>query len=106
MDDLMPAPVRMTGLAALRWALRFWLGTLTAAHRVFDDCGPFVVLAEALPFMRRPRAVLLSVPLVLTAGAAFNRELLSDPATWRGGSVVPGGARDCAATGVIMGLTR
>ena len=106
MDDLMPAPVRMTGLAALRWALRFGLDPLTATHRVFDDFGPFVVLAEALPFMRRPRAVLLSVPLVLTAGAAFNRELLSDPATWRGVSLLPGGPRNSAARRLSMGLTR
>jgi cytochrome P450 len=106
MDDLMPAPVRMTGLAALRWALRFGLDPLTATHRVFDDFGPFVVLAEALPFIRRPRAVLLSVPLVLTAGAAFNRELLSDPATWRGVSLLPGGPRNSAARRLSMGLTR
>ena len=106
MNDPKPAPVRMNGLAAWRWALRFGLDPLTATRRIFDDFGPFVVLAEALPFVRRPRAVLLNVPLVLTAGAAFNRELLSDPATWRGVSLLPGGPRNSAARRLSTGLTR
>src|SRR5262249_59806275 len=106
MDDSMPAPVRVSGLTAWRWALQVGLAPLTATRRVFDDLGPFVVLAEALPFLRRPRAVLLNVPLVLTAGAAFNGELLSDPATWRGGSLLPGGPRNSAARRLSMGLTR
>src|SRR5258708_27023948 len=90
MDDrLMPTPVRVTGPAAWRWALRFGLDPLMATRRAHAAFGPFIVLAEALPFMRRPRAPLLNVPLVLTAGAAFNRELLSDPETWRGGTPLP-----------------
>ena len=106
MDDSMPAPVRVSGLTAWRWALQVGLAPLTATRRVFDDLGPFVVLAEALPFVRRPRAVLLNVPLVLTAGAAFNRELLSNPAAWRGVSLLPGGPRNSAARRLSMGLTR
>jgi cytochrome P450 len=102
----MPAPVRVTGGAAWRWALRFGLDPLTATRRAFAAFGPFVVLAEALPFVRRPRAVLLNVPLVLTAGAAFNRELLSDPETWRGVSLLPGGPRNSAARRLAQGLTR
>jgi cytochrome P450 len=46
------------------------------------------------------------VPLVLTAGAAFHRELLSDPATWRGVSLLPGGPRHSAARRLGAGLTR
>lgn len=106
MDDSMPMPVRMTGPTAWRWALRFGLDPLTATRGVFSGFGPFVVLAEALPFVRRPRAPLLNVPLVLTAGAAFNRELLSDPATWRGVSLLPGGPKNSAARRLSMGLTR
>jgi cytochrome P450 len=102
----MPSPVRVTGLAAWRWALRFGLDPLMATRRAFAAFGPFVVLAEALPFVRRPRAVLLNVPLVLTAGAAFNRELLSDPETWRGVSLLPGGPRNSAARRLAQGLTR
>jgi cytochrome P450 len=111
MDDqsqvgLMPAPARVTGPAAWRWALRFGLDPLMATRRAFAAFGPFVVLAEALPAVRRPRAVLLNVPLVLTAGAAFNRELLSDPETWRGVSLLPGGPRNSAARRLAQGLTR
>jgi cytochrome P450 len=102
----MPAPVRVTGPAAWRWALRFGLDPLLATRRAHAVFGPFVVLAEALPFMRRPRAPLLNVPLVLTAGAAFNRELLSDPETWRGVSLLPGGPRNSAARRLSVGLTR
>src|SRR5260221_1904992 len=107
MDDRsMPAPVRVTGPAAWRWALRFGLDPLTATRRAHAAFGPFIVLAEALPFMRRPRAPMLNVPLVLTSGAAFNRELLSDPETWRGGSLLPRGPRHSAARRLSSGLTR
>jgi cytochrome P450 len=102
----MPAPVRLTGGAAWRWALRFARDPLTATRRAFAAFGPFAVLAEALPFVKGPRAVLLNVPLVLTAGAAFNRELLSDPETWRGVSLLPGGPRNSAARRLAQGLTR
>src|SRR5262245_47823727 len=102
----MPTPVRVTGPTAWRWALRFGLDPLMATRGVFAAFGPFVVLAEALPFIRRPRAVLLNAPLVLTAGAAFNRELLSDPETWRGVSLLPGGPRNSAARRLSQGLTR
>jgi cytochrome P450 len=102
----MTPPVRVTGPAAWRWALRFGLDPLMATRRAHAAFGPFVVLAEALPFMRRPRAPMLNVPLVLTAGAAFNRELLSDPETWRGVSLLPGGPRNSAARRLSVGLTR
>jgi cytochrome P450 len=102
----MPAPVRVTGPAAWRWALRFGLDPLMTTRRAHAAFGPFIVLAEALPFIRRPRAPLLNVPLVLTAGAAFNRELLSDPETWRGVSLLPGGPRNSAARRLSQGLTR
>jgi cytochrome P450 len=49
---------------------------------------------------------MLNVPLVLTADAAFNRELLSDPETWRGVSLLPGGPRHSAARRLSQGLTR
>lgn len=103
---LMSAPVRVTGLAAWRWALRFGLDPLMATRRALAEFGSFVVLAEALPFVSRPRAVVLNVPLVLTAGAAFSRELLSDPQTWRGVSLLPGGPRHSAARRLAQGLTR
>jgi len=105
-DHSKPAPVRVTAPAAWRWAFQFVRDPLMASRRAHAALGPFVVLAEALPFVRRPRAVLLNLPVVLTAGAAFNRELLSDPETWRGVSLLPGGPRNSAARRLSVGLTR
>ena len=105
-EQVMPAPARMAGFAAFRWALRFGLDPLIATRSAYAAFGPFVVLAEALPFVKRPLAPLLNVPLVLTAGAAFNRMLLSDPETWRGVSLLPGGPRNSAARRLSQGLTR
>jgi cytochrome P450 len=65
-----------------------------------------VMLANAVPFVRPRGVAMLGVPLVLTAGAAFHRELLSDPATWRGVSLLPGGPRGSAARRIGAGLTR
>src|SRR5262249_50117479 len=90
MDDATVTPVRLTGPAALRWGFRFARDPLMATRRCFDAFGPLVMLAEALPFIRPGRVAAFDVPLVLTAGAAFQRELLSDPETWRGVSLLPG----------------
>src|SRR5260370_25168667 len=110
MGDATPMPVRLTGLAALRWARRFVRDPLMATRRSFDAFGPFVMLAEALPFavpfIKPQRAVLLGAPLVLTAGAAFHRELLSDTATWRGVGPLPGRPKKSASRRMRLGLTR
>ena len=106
MDDTIVTPVRWTGTAALRWGWRFARDPLVTTRRVFDAAGPFVILAEALPLIRPARAVLLGVPLVLTAGAVFHRQLLSDPDKWRGASLLPGGPRGSAARRMSAGLTR
>ena len=64
-------------------------------------------MAEALAELHRSaRPVLLRVPLVLSAGATFHRELLCDPATWRGVSLLPGGPKNSAARRMSLGLTR
>jgi cytochrome P450 len=73
------------------------------SKRVF---GPFALFTEAVPFIRYERVALLSVPLVLTAGAAFNREVLQDPATWRSVGLFPGGPRNSAARRLNQGLMR
>jgi len=99
-------PVRLTGPAALRWGLRFARDPLMATRQCFETHGGFVLLADALPFVRPRGVAMLSVPLVLTAGAAFHRELLSDPASWRGVSLLPGGPRGSAARRIGAGLTR
>jgi cytochrome P450 len=99
-------PVRLTGPAALRVGLSFARDPLLATRTAFDTWGPFVILAEGLPFSKRARAVTLGIPLVLTAGAAFNAEILTAPETWRGVSVLPGGPKNSAARRMIAGLPR
>jgi cytochrome P450 len=99
-------PVRLTGLAALRWGVSFARDPLMTTQRMLDGCGPFVILADAVPFTKRVRAVMLGVPLVFTAGAEFNAEVLSDPETWRGVSVLPGGPKNSAARRMASGLPR
>src|SRR5262249_62331285 len=106
MDDATATPVRLTGPAALRWGFRFARDPLMATRRCFETFGPLVMLAEALPFIRPGRVAIFDVPLVLTAGAAFQRELLADPETWRGVSLLPGGPRNSAARRMSLGLTR
>src|SRR5215510_9129659 len=104
MDAAMP--VRLTGPAALRWGLRLAREPLMATRQFVETHGGFVMLADALPFVRPRGVAMLGVPLVLTAGAAFHGELLSDPATWRGVSLLPGGPRGSAARRIGAGLTR
>ena len=99
-------PARITGPAALRWGARFARDPLVATRQCFERFGDFVLLSDALPFVRPRGVAMLGVPLVLTAGAAFHRELLSNPATWRGVSLLPGGPRQSAARRLGAGLTR
>jgi cytochrome P450 len=99
-------PVRLSGLAALRWGFEFAREPLTATRRVHAAFGPLVMLGEALPLVRDKRTVMLGAPLVLTAGATFQAELLSDTDTWRGVSLLPGGPRGSAARRIGSGLTR
>lgn len=106
MDATTTKPVRLTGPAALAWGLSFARDSIVATRRLFEAYGPFVILAEGLPFTRRTRAALLGTPLVFTAGAAFNAEVLSAPETWRGVSVLPGGPKNSAARRMTRGLPR
>src|SRR5262249_9711636 len=100
-----PRPVRVTGLVALRYGLRFLRDPLDAMRQSHREFGPFAVFTEALPLIRHQRAVLLSVPLILTVGARFNAAVLSEPAAWRSVSLFPGGPRNSAARRLSQGLT-
>src|SRR3954451_17009332 len=71
------SPIRLTGPAALRWGARFARDPLVATRQCFERFGNFVILSDVVPFVRPRGVALLGVPLVLTAGAAFHRELLS-----------------------------
>src|SRR6266704_260474 len=49
-------PVRLTGPAALRWGARFARDPLVATRQCFERFGSFVMLSDAVPFVR-PRGV-------------------------------------------------
>lgn len=100
-----PTPPHLTGVAALRFGWHLARDQLLATRRVHDAHGPLVVVGNLLPFARQSRTVLLGVPLVLTAGAAFNREALNSTA-WRPVSFLPGGPRNSAARRLTENLTR
>jgi len=106
MDAATVKPVRLTGLAALRWAWRFASDPLPGTRRAFEALGPYVILAEGLPLIRPGRVAVLGVPLVLTAGAAFYSELMSRPDRWRGVSLLPGGPKKSAARRMSSGMMR
>lgn len=99
------ALVRLSGVQAWRWGLRLLRDVLLAARQCHDEFGPLVAISDALPFFR-PRLVVLGVPLVLTVGAGFAREIFEDPATWRPVSLMPGGPRNSAARRLKGGLMR
>jgi cytochrome P450 len=96
----------LTGVAALRAGFNFVRDPLVEMRRLYDAYGQCVFMANALPFPRSPPVVLLNVPLILTAGAAFNLEVLNNPATWRPVSLMPGGPRNSAARRLSDGLMR
>jgi cytochrome P450 len=76
------------------------IAAMRECERVF---GQFTVLTLGLPFMANVRLVPFGVPLVLTAGALFNREVLSNPATWRGIGLLLGGPPNSAASRLSEG---
>lgn len=100
------AMVRLTGGAARRWALALLRDRLTAARACHAALGPFVAFSDTVPLFGRQRLVMLGLPLVLTVGADFQREVLEDSSTWRAVSLMPGGPRGSAARRMSAGLMR
>jgi cytochrome P450 len=99
-------PVRVSGFTALRYGLRFVRAPLEATRESLGRFGPLTFFGAALPFIKHKRVALLNVPLILAVGSTFNREVLSDPETWRSVSFFPGGPRNSAARRLSQGLTR
>jgi cytochrome P450 len=104
--DAAARPPELTGLAALRAGWEFARDPLGATRRNFEAHGPCLIIGKALPFVSYPNILFLGAPLILTAGAALNREVLNNPATWRPVSFLPGGPRDSAARRLSENLTR
>jgi cytochrome P450 len=97
-DRAAEAPVRLSGLAAGRYAWQFVRDPLAATRRLFEAHGPFVELSRLVPGSRKV--------FVLTAGAAFNRAVLGSPAVWRTVSIAPGGPRHSAMRRLSLGIIR
>jgi cytochrome P450 len=98
-------PSRLTGAAGLRLGWQFARDPIDAMRRAYAAHGPFVS-ATTFPFVGRSRMVLLGVPLILTADAKFNLEVLNNAAVWRSSSLLRGGARNSAARRLNDSLTR
>jgi cytochrome P450 len=106
MHDAASRPPELTGLAALRAGWQFARDPLRAMRVNYETYGPMLVIGQALPFVSYPNAALLGMPLILTAGAVLNREVLNNPAAWRSISFLPGGPRNSAARRLNDNLTR
>jgi cytochrome P450 len=97
-------PTRLTHLESAWCLTRFLfdpLGTLARCHR---ERGRLVIIAAPIrwPIKRRSQH---SKPFIISGvGADFNREVLSDPTTWRTRSLGPGGPRGSAAREVSTGI--
>src|SRR5438552_16950871 len=100
------APVQLSGLAALRQGWRFLRDPLAASRDIHGAHGPFVTINVPLPGAKRLRLVPFGLPLMLTVGASFSREVLGNPATWRSITVFRGGAKNSAARRLADGILR
>ena len=92
--------VLLNGTAAARWYLQFFRDPLKAMLRGSATHGPFFQLPH-LRFMTEPPR-----KFVVAMGAAFNEEVLHDPATWRTVSIAVAGPRGSAARRLGMGIIR
>lgn len=93
-------PVVLTGVDALRGFAHFLNDPIDAMRSAYADHGPFVIVDSPLRIFFGARHRLFA----LTAGARFNREVLSDPETWRPIHVMSVGRKDSAARCVGLGL--
>jgi cytochrome P450 len=91
-------PVRIAGLDALKGFAQFLRDPIAAMRAAHAAHGPFVIVASPL------RIGTLRRLIALTAGAAFNREVLGDAATWRPTHIMAVGRSDTAERRVGLGL--
>ena len=95
------APALVGGLEAARFFAGFPFDPLGTAERCYRKFGPFTILTSPIRWRKKePKKPVIAGAI----GAAFNREVLSDPATWRTVSIGPGGPAHSAARRVAVGL--
>jgi cytochrome P450 len=93
-------PVLLTGMDALRGFAQFLRDPISAMRSAYADHGPFVIVDSPLRIFFGTRHRLFA----LTAGARFNREVLSDPETWRPAHVMSVSRKNSASRRVGLGL--
>lgn len=89
----------LTGFAAAREYYRFFHDPIDAMRQRYDRYGPVAPLGPI--FAGQP-----SKPRVLIAGPEFNRQILSDPATFRTTGQLIRGPKGSAQQRIRFGLTR
>jgi cytochrome P450 len=100
MTGMIQTPVRLTRLDIARLLGSALRDPIEATVRNHAQHGPFVVAANALPFLKNARLV------ALTAAPEFNAEVLLSPAIWKTIGIFPGGPRNSAARRLGAGLSR
>lgn len=93
-------PVRVSGLAAAPGLVRFLFDPLGALRKAHADYGSFVFMSDPRLSLRQENKI------ILTAGARFNREVLTNPNVWLTSSVNPRAPRHTAAHRLRFGLVQ
>jgi cytochrome P450 len=97
-------PVQLGGLQASRNLIGFLFDPLGTVERCYREFGPFVIFEAPIRWPIRWRSPHPRPVIVSGVGPAFNREVLSDPVTWRTRSLGPGGPKNSAARRVSVGI--
>jgi len=93
-----PAPVVLTGFGALRGFAQFYRDPISAMRSAHAEHGPFVIQDSPLRIGMHRHLV------AMTAGAGFNRQVLSTPETWQPVNVMFVSPKDSPSRRVGLGL--
>jgi cytochrome P450 len=93
-------PTYLTGWAAGRRIVGFLRDPLAAMRDIYESHGELVYLQRPIPFIKSRNAK------IVATGARFNREVLSDPVTWRTTGIVLRGPKGSAQSRLRMGIMR
>jgi cytochrome P450 len=104
MADQALLPVHLSYLQSSRYLARFLFDPLGAIERCYRERGPLVVITAPFRWPIKWRNPQPKLFIVVGVGPDFNREVLSDPTTWRTRSLGPGGPRNSAVREVSTGI--
>ncbi len=92
--------VRLRGPAAVRCVVSFIHDPIAAMRATYARHGPLVILGDYIPGIANRKQTAFAV------GAAYNRAILGDPATWRTAGLVLRGPRGSAQNRLRWGIVR